>query len=275
VIAVGVVFSPGAKVYSFDPDGLELAWNDRVICQTARGQELGRVVQPNYELDDNSTVLKKVIRRATELDDETALENRKEAKRAMLLLRDLIRREQIEAKPISAEVVFDGSRIVFAYESEAKQSLASIQDELSKRLHRRVELRSVGPREGARLCGDVGLCGTKLCCRAFPSHEKPITLRMAKDQELPLSSGRITGLCGRLRCCLAYEHPVYRSFRDRAPRVGGQVETPRGAGLVTGYDVLADTCTVSLEGDVGELALKIDDCREIEGTGPSCGHEPG
>jgi cell fate regulator YaaT (PSP1 superfamily) len=273
MVAVGVVFSSGAKVYSFDPDGLELAWNDKVICQTSRGQELGRVVQPNHELDDDSSSLKKVIRRATELDDETALENRKEARRAMLLLRDLIRRERIEVKPISAEIVFDGSRVVFAYESEAKQSLGAIQEELSRRLHRRVELRSVGPREGARLCGDYGLCGTKLCCRTFPSHEKPITLRMAKDQELPLSSGRITGLCGRLRCCLAYEHPVYRSFRDRAPRVGGRVETPRGAGLVTGYEVLGDSCLVELDGDAGEVALKIDDCREIEGTGPSCGHD--
>jgi len=273
MVAVGVVFSPGAKVYSFDPDGLELAWNDRVICQTSRGQELGRVVQPNHELGDGSSSLKKVVRRATELDDETALENRKEASRAMLLLRDLIRRERIEAKPISAEIVFDGSRVVFAYESEAKQSLGAIQEELSKRLHRRVELRSVGPREGARLCGDYGLCGTKLCCRTFPSHEKPITLRMAKDQELPLSSGRITGLCGRLRCCLAYEHPVYRSFRDRAPRVGGRVETSRGAGLVTGYAVLDDSCTVELDGDAGEVDLRIDDCREIEGTGPSCGHD--
>jgi cell fate regulator YaaT (PSP1 superfamily) len=271
MVAVGVVFSPGAKVYSFDPDGLELAWNDKVICQTSRGQELGRVVQANHELDDDSSSLKKVVRRATELDDETALENRKEARRAMLLLRDLIRREGIEVKPISAEIVFDGSRVVFAYESEAKQSLGTIQDELSKRLHRRVELRSVGPREGARLCGDYGLCGTKLCCRTFPSHEKPITLRMAKDQELPLSSGRITGLCGRLRCCLAYEHPVYRSFRDRAPRVGGRVETPRGAGLVTSYAVLEDSCTVELDGDAGEVDLRIDDCREIEGTGPSCG----
>jgi cell fate regulator YaaT (PSP1 superfamily) len=246
-----------------------------VICQTSRGQELGRVVKPNHELERGSAPLKKVIRRATELDEETAFENRKEAQRAMGLLRELLRRDRIEVKPISAEIVFDGSRVVFAYEAEEKPALGALQEELSKRLHRRVELRSVGPRESARLCGDYGLCGTKLCCRSFPSHEKPITLRMAKDQELPLSSGRITGLCGRLRCCLAYEHPVYRSFRDRAPRVGGRVETPRGPGLVTGYSVLEDSCTVQLDGDATELALKIDDCSEVAGTGPTCGHEKG
>ena len=263
MVAVGVVFSSGGKVYSFDPAGLELAWNEKVICQTSRGQELGRVVEPNHEAARGGPPLKKVIRRATELDDETAQENRREARRAMLVLRDAMQKQGIRFKAISAEIVFDGSRVVFAYESAEKLELGRLQDELAERLRRRVELRSVGPREGARLCGDVGLCGTKLCCRSFPSHEKPITLRMAKDQELSLSSGRITGLCGRLRCCLAYEHPAYRSFRDRAPRVGSRVETPRGSGLVTAYQVLEDTCTVQFEGDAGEVDLSIDDCREI------------
>lgn len=273
MVAVGVVFSPGGKVYSFDPAGLELSWNDKVICQTSRGQELGRVVRGNHEIEESPPPLKRVIRRATELDEETVEQNRLEARRAMLVLRELLGGDELRLKPISAEIVFDGSRVVFAYEAEEKPQLGVLQEELAKRLHRRVELRSVGPREGARLCGDVGLCGTKLCCRSFPSHEKPITLRMAKDQELPLSSGRITGLCGRLRCCLAYEHPLYRSFRDRAPRVGSRVETPQGPGLVTGYAVLEDSCTVQLDGDAAEVSLTIDECREIGGTGPTCGHD--
>ena len=271
MVSVGVIFSPGGKVYSFDPAGLELGWNDQVVCQTSRGQELGRVVSPNHEAPAGTPPLKRVVRRATEVDEETVGENRREARRAMLVLRDAMREQGVHLKPISAEVVFDGSRVVFAYESEEKLQLGRLQDELAERLRRRVELRSVGPREGARLCGDVGLCGTKLCCRTFPSHEKPITLRMAKDQELPLSSGRITGLCGRLRCCLAYEHPVYRSFRDRAPRVGSRVKTPRGTGLVTAYQVLEDTCTVQFEGDAGEGDLRIDECSEIAETGPDGG----
>jgi cell fate regulator YaaT (PSP1 superfamily) len=261
--AVGVVFSPGAKVYSFDPGELELAWNERVVCQTARGQELGRVVQANHELEEPTAPLKRVLRRATELDEETARQNRIEAKRAMLLIREVLRREGLALKPISTELVFDGSRLVFSYESETRPDVGRVQGELSKRLRRRVEFRSVGPREGARLCGDVGLCGRGHCCRSFPSHEQPITLRMAKDQELPLSSGRITGLCGRLRCCLAYEHPLYKSFRDRAPRVGGRVETPRGAGQVISYAVLRDACSVRLEGDSTEVELPIDECVEV------------
>jgi cell fate regulator YaaT (PSP1 superfamily) len=260
--AVGVVFSRGGKVYSFDPGGLELAWNEKVVCQTSRGQELGRVVKPNHDLpDEPSPALKRVLRRATETDVETDQQNRLEAKRAMLVFREVMRAQAVEIKPVSAELVFDGSRIVFSYQAQGRPELGGLQEELRKRLQRRVELRSVGPRECARLCGDHGLCGTKHCCRRFPSHEKPITLRMAKDQGLPMGSGRITGLCGRLRCCLAYEHPLYKSFRDRAPRVGSQVETPQGVGLVTGYTVLADTCTVELGGN--PVDLPIDDCQEL------------
>jgi cell fate regulator YaaT (PSP1 superfamily) len=266
--AVGVVFSPGGKVYSFDPGSLQLAWDEKVICQTARGKEYGRVVKPNHPLDDASMAgrLKHVVRRATEEDEERVRQNRREAKAGMLAFRDAARELGVEAKPIAAEVVFDGSRLVFTYGSEGRIETRALQDALSRRLRRRVELRGVGPREQSRLCGGYGLCGTQLCCTRFPSHEQPIALKMAKDQDLPLSSGRITGLCGRLRCCLAFEHPMYRSFRDRAPRVGRRVDTPHGGGVVKGYEVLKDSCVVSLDSD-NVLEVKIDECRELEGSG--------
>jgi cell fate regulator YaaT (PSP1 superfamily) len=268
--AVGVVFSPGGKVYSFDPGGLELAWNDKVICQTARGREYGRVVQPPHTLPDEELTgrLKRVVRRATAEDEEVVRENRAEAKRAMLVFREVIARHRLPAKPISAELVFDGSRLVFAYAAEGRLETRRVQEELARRLGRRVELRAVGPREQARLCGGYGLCGTQLCCTRFPSHEQPITLRMAKDQDLPLSSGRITGLCGRLRCCLAYEHPLYRSFRERAPRVGARVETPHGIGVVKGYEVLKDACVVQID-EERPVEVKVDECRELD-QGPAC-----
>ena len=230
-VTVGVVFSPGGKVYSFDPGGLELAWNEKVICQTSRGQELGRVVKGNHDLaDEPSAPLKKVVRRATEVDHETAQANREEARRAMRVFREVVKSQGVELKPVAAELVFDGSRLVFSYEAENRPDATKLQAALREKLHRRVELRPVGPRECARLCGDHGLCGGGQCSRRFPTHEQPITLRMAKEQDLPMSSGRITGLCGRLRCCLAFEHPLYKSFRDRAPRVGRHVTTPHGEG---------------------------------------------
>lgn len=267
-VAVGVVFSPGGKVYSFDPVGLELAWNEKVICQTSRGQEFGRVVKANHESEDErSAELKRVVRRATELDVEAWEANRVEARQALKIFREVARERGAKLKPVAAELVFDGSRYVFSYEAEERPDIGPLQTELRRRLHRRIELRSVGPRECARLCGDHGLCGSTHCCRRFPSHEQPITLRMAKDQDLAMSSGRITGLCGRLRCCLAFEHPVYKSFRDRAPRVGRRVETPRGVGIVTGYNVLDDACTVDLEGGDTGIDLPVDECRELARAG--------
>jgi cell fate regulator YaaT (PSP1 superfamily) len=266
--AVGVVFAEGGRVYSFDPAGLELAWNERVICQTAHGHELGRVVQANHDLaEPPAAPLKRVIRRATEIDHEQVALNRVEARKAMRAFRDLLRAHGIEVKPVAVEIVFDGSRAVVSYQAEGRPDLTSVQTELGRRLGRRVELRSVGPRECARLCGDEGLCGGKQCSRRFPSHEQPITLRMAKDQEVPMASGRLTGLCGRLRCCLAFEHPLYKSFRDRAPRVGRRVETPAGVGLVKGYTVLEDTCTVEFE-DARRVEVAIDACREVDDRPP-------
>ncbi len=262
--AVGVVFSRGGRVYSFDPDGLERAWNERVVCQTAHGPELGRVVKANHALETPPPApLKKVLRRATEVDRERAAASRAEAKGAMHVFRDLLERHGLDVKPVAAEVTLDGSRAVFSYQSEGRPSTGKLQADLAARLGKRVELRSVGPRECARLCGDHGLCGGKMCSRRYPTHEQPITLRMAKDQDLPVASGRITGLCGRLRCCLAFEHPTYKSFRDRAPRVGRRVETPAGAGKVTGYTVLADTCSVLVDGEELPADFPIDECREL------------
>jgi cell fate regulator YaaT (PSP1 superfamily) len=262
---VGVVFQQGGKVYSFDPAGMELRWNENVICQTARGRELGRVVEANREIPDSELTgpLKRVIRRAMPDDDEQVRKNRIEAKRAMLLFRELAKRHELPLKPLSAEMVFDQSRIVFSYGSEERLDTSALQSDLAKRLNRRVEVRAVGPREGARLCGGGGLCGPVKCCNRFPSHESPITLKMAKDQELPMNPGRITGLCGRLRCCLAFEHPVYRSFRDRAPAVGRKVATPMGRGVVRSYEVLRDACMVEMEGEKQMLEVKLDDLAEV------------
>jgi cell fate regulator YaaT (PSP1 superfamily) len=264
---VGVVFQPGGKVYSFDPAGLELRWNENVICQTSRGRELGRVVEANHEVPEEELTgpLKRIVRRATADDDEQVRKNRMEAARAMLLFRELAKRHALQLKPLSAEMVFDGGRIVFSYGSEERLDTHALQAELASRLSRRIEVRAVGPREGARLCGGGGLCGPVKCCNRFPSHESPITLKMAKDQELPMNPGRITGLCGRLRCCLAFEHPVYRSFRDRAPAVGRTVKTPHGRGVVRSYEVLNDACVIEIDGEKQMFEVKLDDVMELQG----------
>ena len=246
---VGVVFQPGGKVYSFDPAGLELRWDERVICQTSRGREYGRVVQIEHEVPDEEQVRK----------------NRVEAKRGMLLFRELAGRHGLELKPIAAELVFDQGRISFSFSSEERPDTRALQTDLAARLKRRVEIRQVGPREQGRLCGEVGLCGTgKLCSARYPCHDQPITLKMAKEQDLPMNPGRITGLCGRLRCCLAFEHPLYRSFRDRAPAVGRTVATPNGRGIVRSYEVLKDACVVEMDGRT-MVEISLDQMVEVAG----------
>ncbi len=267
--AVGVVFSPGGRVYSFNPAGLQFAWNERVICETAYGQEFARVVKANHRLERKPpSPFRKIVRRATEEDRDQVETRNAESRDAMKAFREVLRARKLEVKPVAAEVAFDGSRTVVSYQAESRPNVSDVEKELRRRLGRRVELRSVGPRECARLCGDNGLCGGKQCSRRFPSHEQPITLRMAKDQALPVASSRITGLCGRLRCCLAFEHPTYKSYRDRAPRMDRRVETPQGAGVVTGYTVLADTCTVELEGEEHAVEIAIDECRELDEKPP-------
>ena len=266
--AVNVVFSPGGKVYSFDPNGLELAWDERVICNTSRGLELARVVTGNHELERSpkDPPLRPIERRAGAADEERVKSNRAVGRKAMLAFRDLLRERGIEhARPVGAEVSFDGSRIALTYRAEERSELRSVSGPLSSRLGTRVEVRQVSPREAARQCGGGGMCGPVRCCTRFPSHEQPITLRMAKDQDVPMNPGRITGLCGRLRCCLAFEHPVYRSFRDRAPAVGRMVKTPHGRGVVRSYKVLDDTLVVALEGVQGEVDIRVDDASEITG----------
>ena len=248
--AVSVIFSPGGKLYSFDPGELELAWNDRVICQTNRGTEYGRVVKAVHDLSDEDVRgrLKRVVRVATSEDEELVERRKGEAKTALATFRELRRKLDVDARAVHAEVTLDGSRVVFNYRSESKPNVSALRRELGERLDPKVELRSLGPREAARQCGGDGLCGTgKMCCTRFPSYEQPIGLRMAKDQDLPMTSGRITGLCGRLRCCLAFEHPQYKSFRDRAPRIGTRVLTEEGLGVVKSYAVPKDACVVELE----------------------------
>jgi cell fate regulator YaaT (PSP1 superfamily) len=235
MIVVGVVFQSGGKVETLDPNGSELQWNDRVICETARGEEYGRVVQAAFTLEGKAPErIFRVLRKATPADDALRREQRERAAEVRRVFRrEVVKRHQ-GIKVHGAEMPFDGRRVVIGYTSEERVDLRPIAQDVGRQLNLRVEARQVGPRDGARVTGGYGLCGDVLCCTRYPAHETRITLRMAKDQELPVNPGRVTGLCGRLRCCLAFEHPVYKSFRDRAPAVGRTVETPEGRGVVRG-----------------------------------------
>jgi len=258
-MVVGVVFQSGGKVELLDAAGLELPWNARVICETARGLAYGRVVQPPHVPEgETPRGAARVVRVASPEDEALRAEQRERAAEVRRAFRrDAVARHP-QVKVHGAEMPFAGDRVVVGFSAEERVDLRPIARELGRRLGLRVEARQMGPRDGARITGGYGLCGDVLCCTRFPAHEKRITLRMAKDQDLPVNPGRVTGLCGRLRCCLAFEHPLYRSFRDRAPAVGQTVDTPEGRGVVRGVRVPEDAVLVRLEDD-REVPVRLDD----------------
>ncbi len=262
MILVGVVFQSGGAVELLDPSGLELYWNARVICETSRGEEYGRIVQPPHEHEAPDR-LHRVVRLATEDDDALRRAQRERASEVRREFRRLVAARHRGIKVHGAEMPFDGRRIVIGYTSEQRVDLRSIAHDVGRQAGVRVEARQMGPRDGARITGGYGLCGDVLCCTRFPATERRITLRMAKDQDLPVNPGRVTGLCGRLRCCLAFEHPVYRDFRDRAPALGQTVDTPEGRGVVRGVRVPDDAVVVRLDDD-REVPVRLDDVRLVE-----------
>lgn len=263
MIVCGVVFQSGGAVELLDPGALELHWNQRVICETARGEAYGRVVQPPHaHAGDPPGRLHRVLRVASPEDEATRRAQRERAAEIRRVFRRHVAAAHDGVKVHGAEMSFDGRRVVIGVSSEQRVDLRGIAQEVGRREGVRLDVRQMGPRDGARITGGIGLCGDVLCCTRFPAHEKRITLRMAKDQDLPVNPGRVTGLCGRLRCCLAFEHPVYRSFRERAPAVGQTVDTPEGRGVVRGVRVPEDAVVVRLADD-REVPVRLDDVRVV------------
>ena len=247
---VSVVFGDGGRVYHFDPGALELAAGDQVVVETSRGTDIGRAVEAPRELAEGDTTgsLRRVVRAATVADRERLIANCERERSAVLLARELAAEAGLEMKICSAESTFDGNRLTVSFCAEERVDFRELVGRLSERLGRRVELHQVSARDGARLVGGYGPCGRSLCCASFSGDQEPVSIRMAKDQNLPLNPSKISGCCGRLMCCLKYEHGVYTSFKKRAPRRGAIVTTPVGRGKVTELLAPADSVAV----DVGE-----------------------
>jgi cell fate regulator YaaT (PSP1 superfamily) len=247
---VSVVFVDGGRTYRFDSGTLELAVGDQVVVETSRGADLGRVVEGAREAADDEVqqALRRVVRPASAADLQKLADNRAREREALLLARDLVAERGLGMKIVAAECAFEGSRVTVSFVAEERVDLRDLVAALSDRLGRRVELRQVTARDGARLVGGYGPCGRRLCCSSFAGDQEPVSIRMAKDQSLPLNPSKISGCCGRLMCCLKYEHGVYTSFKQRAPRRGAVVTTPAGRGKVT--ELLAPSDSVAV--DLGE-----------------------
>lgn len=247
---VEIVFRSGGKVYSFDANGLELNSDEEVIVRTSRGVELGRVVVGNHEVPDDEVPqpLEKVVRRASASDKETAERNEKLAARAARVCEEKVAEYGLDMKVISTEVVFDGSKIIISFFAEERVDFRKLVEDLAKKFRTRIEFRQIGVRDEARMIGGYGPCGRKICCTLFAGDQQPVSIKMAKEQQLPLNPMKISGLCGRLMCCLKYEHEDYKEFKEKAPPKGTVVRTRAGEGKVVDYLVPKEKVLV----DVGE-----------------------
>jgi len=259
---VGIVFPNGTKTYYFDPAGLALLRGDRVVVQTANGPEIGQVAEPTHTIDDSElpAPLKKVTRLATGKDLEAQAAAHDLRKQAMATCREMIAAHGLDMKLVGADISFGGEKITFSFYADERVDFRSLVADLAKALKTRIELRQVGAREEARMVGGLGPCGRSLCCTLFPPGDEPVSIRMAKEQNLPLNPAKISGLCGRLMCCLKYEQDQYVRFRKEAPAKGTPVSTPGGQGVVVGYNVLKDAITVRLE-DGHSTDIRICSCQ--------------
>ena len=255
---VGVRFKKVGKVYYFDPAGIDLEANDYVIVETTRGQELGQVViSPKQVLaSEVNKPLKPVIRKAEPEDIDRARELDVKETEALAECSQLIEKLKLQMKLLSAEYNLDGSRLTFYFSAAERVDFRELVRELANRLKVRVELRQTGPRDEAKMIGGVGRCGRPLCCASFLSEFAPVSIKMAKEQNLPLNPMKISGCCGRLMCCLVYESEQYHLMKEKMPREGKMVSTVMGMAKVVETNPLKETVTVELDNEATvELSL--------------------
>ena len=253
---VGVRFKNAGKLYYFDPGRLWPAAGSYVVVETARGVEYGQVITGVRQVDDDliASPLKQVIRLATQADARHAEENELFEKEAYRICQHKIEEHKLDMKLVCVEQTFDNAKILFYFTANGRVDFRSLVKDLASVFHTRIELRQIGVRDEAKMLGGLGPCGRPICCGAFLGDFQPVSIKMAKEQSLSLNPTKISGVCGRLMCCLKFEQDHYESTRKRMPKTGKEVETPDGVGTVTDLNVLRETVTVRLhKGDSVEF----------------------
>jgi cell fate regulator YaaT (PSP1 superfamily) len=245
----GIRFKQAGKIYYFDAGDLDLEVNDYAVVKTARGMELGRVVIPPQpeETPENREPPSPVVRKADGDDIARAAELDQKSKEAYRECEKMIAELGLPMKLLSAEHNFDNSRLTFLFSAEERVDFRDLVRRLTARFKTRVELRQVGSRDEAKLLGSYGRCGRNLCCSSFLTEFTPVSITMAKEQDLPLNPMKISGACGRLMCCLAYEGEQYRAIKARMPKKGQRVSTRMGEATVVGNNMLKETVLVALD----------------------------
>ena len=246
---IGVRFKTGGKMYYFDPQDVQVPVGTGVIVETARGLEYGSCVQGNTEVPEQSVVqpLRRMVRIATDADRKTLERNKKRADEAFIVCKRKIEERGLEMNLVTAECTFDMNKMLFYFTADGRVDFRELVKDLAGIFRTRIELRQIGVRDEAKMIGGLGTCGRELCCCSYLDDFHPVSINMAKDQNLSLNPAKISGVCGRLMCCLKYEQNVYEDAAKRMPKAESFVQTPDGPGNVKSVDLLRETVKVSLD----------------------------
>ncbi|WP_455662843.1 PSP1 domain-containing protein [Pradoshia sp.] len=264
---VGVRFKKAGKIYYFDPGELEIAKDEYIIVETVRGIEFGKAVIPRKQVGENDIVLplKKVIRIADEKDRFTMDENREIAQQAFQICSEKVTEHRLDMKLVDVEYTFDRNKVIFYFTADGRVDFRELVKDLAAIFRTRIELRQIGVRDEAKMLGGIGPCGRMLCCSTFLGDFEPVSIKMAKDQNLSLNPTKISGLCGRLMCCLKYENDEYESAKEQLPDLGEYINTPMGKGKVIGLNILEKIMQIELQGKERVVEYTLDEMME-EGT---------
>ena len=255
---VGVRFQSAGKVYYFDPAGLTLQSGTEVIVETSSGIEYGECVGRNEMVEDDKVVqpLRRVLRVANEADHKLLEQNHQKEKSALELCQKKADELRLEMKIVDVEYAFDGSKILFYFISEGRVDFRELVKELASVFHVRIELRQIGVRDEAKMLGGLGICGREFCCKGYMHDFHPVSIKMAKEQNLSLNPTKISGTCGRLMCCLKYEQEAYSALLKTTPKLGSLVKTPDGEGTVVDVGLLRGRLKVLFTADSGDTTTK-------------------
>ena len=266
---IGVRFKKAGKVYYFDPGDLWPRPGQNAVVETARGIEFGEVVTAPRAISDDQIVapLKKVIRIATEEDEQRAAFNEKREQEAFAICQEKVARHKLEMKLVSVEYTFDNSKIIFYFTANGRVDFRELVKDLASVFKMRIELRQIGVRDEAKMLGGLGPCGRHICCGAFLGDFQPVSIKMAKEQNLSLNPTKISGQCGRLMCCLKYEQDTYEQTLKRVPKVGKDIVTPDGTGVIVEINAIRERVKVRIRvGDDDSFEVReysMDDVRRL------------
>ena len=246
---IGVRFKSGGKQYYFDPAGLEVQPGQGVIVETSRGLEYGECAQGNTQVEEETVVqpLRPLVRIATEEDEKTVEKNREKEAKAFQICQEKIAAHGLEMKLVEAEYSFEGNKVLFFFTAEGREDFRARVKDQDSTIHARIELLQIGVRDEAKMLGGLGICGRPFCCAQFLDEFQPVSIKMAKTQNLSLNPTKISGTCGRLMCCLKYEQEAYEDLVKHTPKQESFVETPDGAGTVSSVNLLRQQVQVRLD----------------------------